>query len=230
MSSIAIYESMASLPLFRGITYSRLQEIVGTMRLSFLKYLPGELIHSEGDPCTHIKFVMKGAVRVVINDESGRFGVSQTLNGPNVISPDFLFGRHTLYPGMAMAIDTVSVMQMEKNDFVGLLMKDEVILYNFANLLSTNAQKAVDGVLALTSGSLEERIAFWIIALTQSTAENIVLSARQRDLYTLFGVQRSSLTAALDGMKELGLIDYSASEIWVISRKKLRGLLLRLPD
>ena len=103
-------------------------------------------------------------------------------------------------------------------------------LYNYLNYISTNAQKAVDGVIALTSGSLEERIAFWIIALTQRDAVNITLSCRQRDMYTLFGVQRSSFISTLDSMKERGLIDYTSSEIRVISRRDLRSLLLKIPD
>ena len=85
-------------------------------------------------------------------------------------------------------------------------------------------------MLALTTGSLEERIAFWIIALTQRDAKDIVLACRQRDLYSLFGVQRSSFINTLDDMKERGIIDYSPNEIRVISRSDLRSVLLKSPD
>ena len=89
------------------------------------------------------------------------------------------------------------------------------------NILSMNAQKSVDGILALSSGNLEERIAFWIIALTQSTGSDIKITCRQRDLYSLFGVQRSSFFATLESMKERGMIDYTQNEISVISRPDL---------
>lgn len=121
-------------------------------------------------------------------------------------------------------------MQIEKNDFINIIRADEVCLFNYLNYISTNAQKAIDGVLALTSGSLEERIAFWIIALTQRDAKDITLACRQRDLYALFGVQRSSFISTLDGMKANGIIDYTPTEIRVISRNALRSLLLKTPD
>ena len=183
-----------------------------------------------GDPCSHIKFIISGHVRLTITNESDRVKVSQTLTSPAVISPDFLFGRNTQYPASATAIDTVSVMQIEKKDFIPLLQCDDVFLFNYLNILSTNAQKAVDGVLALTSGSLEERIAFWIIALTQMDSDDITLCAKQRDLYSLFGVQRSSFIAALDGMKARGILDYTSTEIRVRSRRALRSVLLKTPD
>ncbi|MDE6123182.1 MAG: helix-turn-helix domain-containing protein, partial [Duncaniella dubosii] len=171
-----------------------------------------------------------GCVRLSVRNSTDRFGVMQTLQAPSVISPDFLFGRNTLYPATVTAIDTVSIMQIEKNDFINIIRTDEVCLFNYLNYISTNAQKAIDGVLSLTSGSLEERIAFWIIALTQRDALDVVLTCKQRDLYTLFGVQRSSFINTLESMKARGLIDYTSTEIRVISRNELRSLLLKTPD
>ena len=218
------------LPLFKGISYSRLSEIVGNTRLAFLKYLPGEQMLNAGEPCTHIKFIISGRARLTIRNENDRVRVGQTLTAPAVISPDFLFGRNTLYPATATAIDTVSIMQIDKKDFIPLLQRDEIFLFNYLNILSTNAQKAVDGVLSLTSGSLEERIAFWIIALTQMDSDEIVLTAKQKDLYSLFGVQRSSFIASLDSMKARGILDYTSTEIRVRSRRALRDVLLKTPD
>lgn len=229
-STISMYKNLMSLPLFRGVSYSRLSEIVGTTRLAFLKYLPGESILQAGDRCTNIKFILSGRVRLVIRNENDRVRVGQTLTSPAVISPDFLFGRNTLYPATATAIDTASIMQIDKNDLIPLLQSDEVFLFNYLNLVSTNAQKAVDGMLAVTSGSIEERIAFWIIALTQMDSDEIVLSAKARDLYSIFGVQRSSFIAALDSLRDRGILDYTSTEIRVHSRRALRSILIKTPD
>lgn len=225
-----MYENLMTLPLFKGVSYNRVSEIVGKTRLGFLKYLPGDPLVRVGEPCTGIKFIITGSVRLTIHNVSDRFRVMQTLNAPSVISPDFLFGRDTLYPADGVAIDTVSVMQIAKSDFISLLHEDEIILFNYLNILSTNAQKAINGVIALTSGSLEERIAFWIIALTQMDATDIVLRARQRDLYALFGVRRTSFMAALDSLRDRGIITYSTNEINVLSRRELRSVLLNVSD
>jgi hypothetical protein len=106
-----------------------------------------------------------------------------------------------------------------------ILNKDEVFMFNYLNYLSTNAQKAVGGVLAVTNGNIAERIALWIICLTQPSATDIVLSCRQRDLYTVFGVQRSSLISALENMRNAGLIDFNPTEIIVRSRRAMLDLI-----
>ncbi len=114
MALNSMYENLMGLPLFNGVSYNRISEIVGGTRLAFLKFLPGEKIVMAGDPCTRLMFVIGGKVRLSIRNSSDRFIVSRTLEAPSVISPDFLFGRNTLFPASVTAIDTVSIMEIEK--------------------------------------------------------------------------------------------------------------------
>ena len=116
-------------------------------------------------------------------------------------------------------------MQIDKNDYLDIINSDSVFLFNFLNLLSVNAQLSLEGVLALTSGDLRKRIAYWIVALTQRNGRDIVMECRQKDLYGVFGVPRQSLVAALSEMKAEGLLDYSTSRISVTERRRLADLL-----
>ncbi|MCM1021472.1 MAG: Crp/Fnr family transcriptional regulator [Muribaculum sp.] len=225
-----MYEILMGLPLFKGVSHEKISEIIEKAKFHFLKYLEGESVVTTGEPCTHIKFIISGRVRLTIANHDERFRVSQTLGSPNVIAPDFLFGKAPFYPCSGVALEPTGILQISKSDYLSILNNDNVFLFNFLNILSMNAQKAVNGILAITSGSLEERIAFWIIALTQRNGEEISLSCRQRDLYSLFGVQRTSLINTLESMKNRDLIDYSSNEITIKSRDKLLELLSSSAD
>lgn len=221
----SMYEILKGLPLFHGATSERISDIVGKAKFHFLKYLAGERIITAGEQCTHVKFIISGKVRSTITNPSERFKVAQTLSAPSVIAPEFLFGRATNYPCTIEALSDTSILQISKNDYMTILNRDHIFLYNFLNILSMNAQKSVDGILALASGDLEERIAFWIIALTQKNGTDIKVTCRQRDLYSLFGVQRTSFIATLESMKQRGIIDYNSNEIIVLSRADLAKLI-----
>lgn len=225
-----MYDILLGLPLFKGVSRERMIEVVGNTRFHFLKYLPDETIINEGDPCTHIRFIISGSARVSITNKGRRFTVSQTLSAPDVIAPEFLFGLSTHYPCTATAIDALGILQIEKADYLRILNTDRVFLYNLLNLLSMKAQKGVEGILALTTGALDERLAYWIIALTQRSGKDIRLTCKTRDLYALFGVQRSSFMATLDSMKERGIIDYEPGIIHVKSRDALLDLLHTTAD
>ncbi|MDE5649748.1 MAG: hypothetical protein K2I35_01860, partial [Duncaniella sp.] len=102
MALNSMYENLMQLPLFNGMSYNRISEIVGNTKLAFLKYLDNETIVSAGDPCTQLMFVIGGKVKLTINNINDRFRVTQVLSAPSVVFPDFLFGRNTLYPALSL--------------------------------------------------------------------------------------------------------------------------------
>lgn len=222
----SMYEQLLNLPLLRGVSISRITEVVGKTKLHFLKFLPDEVITRAGEPCHYITFVISGSVRVVIENRDKRFSVSQTLKAPDVYSPEFLFGKAPYYPCDVIALEPTGILKVAKGDYLDLMQSDKVLMLNFLNVLSRNAQKGVEGILSLTQGSLQERIAYWIIALSQASGTDIRLTARHRDLYTILGVPRSSLIAALDDLREQGVLTYVPGEITVLSRKRLLDMLM----
>ncbi len=225
MSTDSMYARLQNLPLFKGVSHEKISEMVGKNRFHFLKYTPGETIIQAGDPCSHIISIVSGSVRSTIHTTDRKFTVSETLDSPGVIALDYFFGRTTRYPSTVTALTTVGLLQLDKSDYLSIINNDAVSLFNFLNLLSLNSQLAVEGILALSSGDLRKRIAYWIVALTDRDARDIVMECRHRDLYTVFGVQRQSLLVALDTMKDEGIIDYEPNRILVPDRKKLLEVL-----
>jgi len=221
----SMFERLSEIPFFRGASKDLMERTVGMAKFHFLKYDAGQTIVTTGEPCSHARFVLDGSVRISIENADGRFRIGQTLTAPDVISPDFLFGHTTLYPGTVTAIGIVNTVQISKNDLIKILQSDSIFLYNMLNYLSMNSQKCIDGILSLSTGSIEERIATWVVAMTQPTSSDITLSCRQRDLYSVFGVQRSSFFTTLDHLRDRGIITYSTGEIQVLDRRAMLSIM-----
>lgn len=225
-----MFDLLMELPLFRGVSRETMKKTVGMAKFHFLKYPAGTLVVKEHTPCTHISFVISGAVRLTTTNRNGRICVSQTLKAPDVIAPDFLFGRATYYPCKVEAVEATGILQIAKADYLKILNSDPVFMFNYLNIISMNAQKSVVGLMSLTSGSLEERIAFWVIALTQPSGENIAIECPLRNLCAIWGVQRSALVEALSRMKEYGVESFNSSGVVFSSRKKLLDMLIEHPE
>lgn len=224
--STSMFELLMELPLFKGVSLNTLSQVVGENKFHFLKYPAEETIIREREACTHLTFVISGSVRLTTVNANGRFSISQTLKAPAVIAPDFLYGKITSYPCSVMALDNVSILKISKSDYSRMLTLDPVFLFNYLNTLSVNAQKSVEGILSLTTGEIDERIAFWIIALTQPGSFDIRLSCKMRDLCSLFGAPRAMFNAGLESMKNRGLIEYDNHELIVADRTAMLNLLL----
>lgn len=226
----SMFELLMELPLFQGVSRESMARIVGAAKFHFLKFPEGETILRAHEQCAHITFVISGRVRSTVVNTSGSFAVSQELAAPAVLAPDFLFGRVTTLPATVVAIEPTSILQISKSDYIKILNSDQVFMFNYLNLLSVNAQKAQVGILSLTTGDVDERIAFWITALTQKGGQNIKLTCRSRDLCSLFNTPRSIFVAALENMKTRGLLDYTNTELAITNRDSMLALLHRTPE
>lgn len=225
MAMESMYEKLMELPLLQGVSRDKLSELIEKTPFHFVKYAEGESVVEAGEECTHIRFIISGDVKIDLSSSNRRVVVSETLSGPDVIGPDYLFGRNTFYPFNATAITDCGILQIVKADFINILMSDKVFLFNMLNILSRNSQKGTFGLMALSTGSIAERLAFIITSLTQKGSKDIKLTYRQKDLCSILGVQRSSLMNALEHLRAEGVIEYSMSEINVNSREALLDIL-----
>ena len=87
------------------------------------------------------------------------------------------------------------------------------------------SQKSLETFLALSSGSVKERLAFWILSFTQRSATDVQIICKLKDLYTFFGVQRSVFMTALNELCDEGIITYSSQGIELLNRHKLNEIL-----
>ena len=196
--NLGIFDTLLQLPLLRGASKMRLSEIVGRFKLHFLKFTPGETVVVPGQECTSMMFLLNGSVRLTAQSADGELRVSQTLQAPQVISPDHLFGLMTQYPARVTAVDTVGIMEISKEEYRRMLAMDHVFLFNYLNAVCSLSQRSASGLLSIAAGSQTERLAYWLTTLTQPGATDIELTSDSRDLHQVLGMTAAALRTAAE--------------------------------
>lgn len=219
LEDTGMYQLMMNLPLFNGVGFDKMSEILSFSRFMFKRHEDGDTILRAGEACTSICFILRGRVRSTIVTRDARLAVSQTLQAPDVLSPDHLFGLNTRSTATVIAEGRCATAWLDKSDYLRILNTDPVFLFNLLNRLSKDAQKAVDGMLSLSGGSVEQRLALWIAALTDPSGFDITMEGRHRDVYTMFGVQRSVFIQVLQDLENRGLLVYTPGLIKIIDRR-----------
>ena len=221
----SMYDVLLQLPLFQGVSRAKMSEIIEKTRFHFLKYQDNEIIARRGEECTHMKFIVSGSARAELKNINGKIRVTETLHAPNILYPNHLFGRNTTYPSEVTAKENCGIMQIDKQAFVTLIQQSPIFIINLLNILSRHSQKSLETFLALSSGSVKERMAFWILSFTQRSATDVQIICKLKDLYTFFGVQRSVFMTALNELCDEGIITYSSQGIELLNRHKLNEIL-----
>lgn len=210
-----------NLPLFQGISHETLSTLVEKYPFHFLKFKKGDTIIEEGEMCTHLRFIISGSVKIRTTSQQTKVELSQILDAPEVIAPDYLFGRTTVYPSDVIAEEDCGVLQILKTDYIEMLQSKKVLLFNILNYLSRNSQNRIWSFTSKTGGKFTTRFALLIYELTTRNSREIKISFKQKDLCQLLGVRRTTLMLSLDELKMQNIINYSQNEIKVLDRRAL---------
>ena len=221
MAMNSMYQQLMQLPLFQGVSTDKITAAVEKLPFHFLKFRNGEQIFGVGDPCTHIKFIVSGQVRIEIPCAHLRVSLQQTLSTPHVLAAEYLFGRETTYPFTAVANGPCDILQLRKSDYVKMVSSDKVFLFNILNYLSSGCQRNTSSVLSVKSGSVLERLMVLVDMLAVSGATDLKITYKQKDLCSLFGTQRTSLVAALDRLSDRGVLEYNSNELRILDPQAL---------
>ena len=213
------------LPLFQGVSSEKITALVEKLPFHFLKFRNGEQIFAAGDPCTHMRFLVSGRVRLETPCDHLRVSLFQTLATPHVLAAEYLFGRETTYPYHAVADGSCGLLQLRKSDYIKMLGSDKVFLFNILNYLSTGSQRSLDSILATRDGSIMERLAMLVDALTITGATDVMLRYKQKDLCALLGTQRTTLIASLDKLSDEEILDYDSNELHILDQQRLTDLI-----
>lgn len=209
----SMYRQLKQLPLFQGVSSDQLSQLIEKLPFHFLKFSDGEQIIAAGEQCTHLRFVVSGRVTLTTRLSHLNVELSQTLDAPSVLAPDFLFGRDTAYPFSATACGPAGILQLVKSDYVKMLQADKVFLFNILNCLSLYSQRLNGRLAAVKDGSVAERLVFFIESMVAPGATHVELHFVQKDLCTLLGAQRATLLRALDRLEASGLLRHSQASI-----------------
>lgn len=216
-----MYQQLMQLPLFQGVSTDVITALVEKLPFHFLKFRNGEQIFAAGDQCSHIRFIVSGRVRLETPCDHLRVSLLQTLETPHVLAAEYLFGRETTYPYSAFADGPCGILQLRKSDYIKMLAFDKVFLFNILNYLSSGSQRNTASILAIKDGSVVERLAMIVDALTVTGATDVAVRFKQKDLCVLLGTQRTTLIASLDKLADEDIVDYTSNELKVLDLSRL---------
>ena len=220
-----IYDIILSLPLFQGIERSKLILLLEKVVLKFEKYQRNDVIFCKGDECKQLIFLLKGSILSETIDKSNKFSIYEQRKGQSVLFPSFLFGRNTQYPASVKALDNVSTLEIDKQQFLYLMKNEDIFMLNFLNIVSNKAQSSFEKIISLSEPDLKKNLAFFILSFTEKGSTNICIKSTQQNLADFFGVARPSLLKVINELRDEGIIEYKRKELSILDVDRLSNIL-----
>lgn len=215
---------LSQAPLFKGMTPDTVESVLSETQYRTKKYQSGSMIFQSGETVTSLIIVASGAVSAIMTDYSGRVIKMEDIPAPGALASAFIFGKSNRFPVNVLAASDTELLLIGKSDFLGLLMKHDVLLVNFLDLISSRSQFLSEKIKFLNFKTLRGKLAFYILQKAEPDGIVVNLTVTQNDLADFFGVARPSVARVLRELENDGYLKARGKNIRIIDKERLADL------
>jgi len=218
------YSILSDSPLFKGMTTGEIETILAVVPHRIKKYKSGSMISQSGEPVVSLMVVVNGTVKGEMVDFAGRVIKIEDIHAPGALASAFMFGNKNRFPVNVITVTDTELLDINKSDFLKLLMINDKILVNFLDMISNRSQFLSEKIKFLNFKTIKGKMAQYILRLAVDQKNEIVLDRTQNDLADFFGVARPSVARALGDMEEDGYLLVQGKRIKILNRKGLLNM------
>lgn len=212
-------------PVFLGLLPDELSKILGGIHYQLKKFRKDELVVSSGEICSDLIIVLSGSVKGEMTDYTGKTIKIEDIEAPRPLAAAFLFGQKNRFPVTVITNNEVELMYIPRSEFLKLLQKEQRILINYLNSISSRAQFLSQRIKFLSFKTIRQKIAHYLLELAGDRLAVVELPLSQEQLSEFFGVTRPALARALGELAREGFIEVQRRNIRILDKQKMNVLL-----
>ena len=220
------YSLLSNAPLFRGLTTRDIETILSGAPHRIKKFQAGSLISQSGEPVNSLMVVISGVVKGEMVDYAGRVIKIEDIPAPGALASAFMFGSRNRFPVNVIAVSDGELLLIEKPDFLKLLMRNDIILINFLDMISNRSQFLSEKIKFLNFKTIKGKLAHYILQKAGKERSSVLLDMTQNELADFFGVARPSVARVLGELEEEGYLEAKGKNIKIINKAGLADLTL----
>lgn len=204
-----------------GMGLIELQHIMGSTKIDFQKFLPGETIVRQGDKCGRLLVLISGSLSVHSSSDDGTCSVSETIGGPAALQTEEMFGLFQRFTCTYKAESSVSLISIGKPELLKLASASVIFRLNLINSLSTSLQKKKYENWRTPPRDLSVRIVLFLRSRCTTLSGCKTFYIKMTSLAACLNTTRLKVSVALNGMQQRGLLTLHRGRIEVSAMQRL---------
>ena len=203
-------EKLSKAPVFEGCSLAMLEDMLASSGHRLRHKDEGSSIAYMGDELTDAVILVEGTVYSSMTNQEGKEIVVETLTGPIMLAPAFLFAKDSRFPVNVIAKTACTVLYIPKSAFRDWLHRDPQLMMNFIGIVSNRCQRLSQRLNDFALQSLKERVVEYL--RLHQRIDSVEWLAK------VLGVARPSLSRVLSELKAEGVIERTLDGIELKSR------------
>ena len=219
-------EVLAKVPIFADLTTADVRFLA--QRAIARNCSPGELIFSEGEPCTGLYVVQRGNIRIFKSSAGGREQVL-SIDGPGSSIAEVPVFDGGPYPASAAALGEAALLMVRKQDFQELCLAHPEVALKMLRVVGARLRRLVGIIEELSFTTVRHRLASLLLRAAQRegrpTAEGlaVTLPANNQELAAQIGTVRELVSRNLSRFQAEGIIKIDGRTVVLLKPSALEA-------
>jgi CRP/FNR family transcriptional regulator len=219
-------ETLSKVPLFSGLTESELNFLA--QRAVPRHYTPGQIVFSEGEPCTGMYVVESGHIRIFKSSASGREQVL-SVDGPGSSVAELPVFDGGNYPASVAAVEDSTLLFVSKQHFQSLCLAHPQVALKVLRIVGARLRRLVGIIEELSFTTVRHRLVSLLVRMAQKEGSNapsgteIALPANNQELAAQIGTVRELVSRNLSRLQAEGLIQMDGRSVVIPNLKALEA-------
>jgi CRP-like cAMP-binding protein len=223
-TNTSVAQTLSQVPVFSGLTEPELAFL--TSRTVERNFDGGEIIFSEGEPCSGLFVVQSGNVRIFKSSAGGREQVL-SIDGPGSSIAELPVFDGGSYPASALAVTKATLLFVSKQHFQALCLQHPEVALKVLRVVGGRLRRLVGIIEELSFTTVRHRLVALLIRLAKSEGKNeagtvqITLNANNQELAAQLGTVRELVSRNLSRLQSEGLIAINGRTVTIPDPRKL---------
>lgn len=193
-------------------------------------FAAGQLLFSEGEPCSGLHIIVSGKVRIFKTSVNGREQVL-AVNLPGEAVAELPVFDGGVYPASALAIEDTEIAFISRRDFHSFCVEHPEVPLKVLSVVGERLRRLVGIIEELSFTTVRQRLIALLVKLAQSEGKKtgrgieFLLPATHQELASQLGTVRELISRNLMRLQAESLIEVDARQIVVRDLKGLAALL-----
>lgn len=209
--------------LFKGISYDEIFSFLDRNEYRIESYTKNDVFALAGDKVNYLMIVLEGELIARMVSDSGKYIQIDKIGEGRVVAPAMLFASNNVFPVNVIPDNNVFVLFMNKNVFLKAMLQNEILLYNFIQIVSDINRFLSTKIHSLSLKTIKGKLSEYILQQSDRIGGNrtITLTLTKQELADKFAIARPALSRSLSELEEEGLILVKGKSITILNRNKL---------
>lgn len=218
--------TLSQVALFAGLSETELAFL--SARVIPRKFSAGEVVFSEGDPCTGMYVVESGQIRIFKTSPGGREQVL-SIDGPGGSVAELPVFDGGNYPASVSAIEDSTLLFIAKQDVHALCIAHPQVALKVLRIIGTRLRKLVGIIEELSFTTVRHRLAAFLVRLARHEGTRvsggiaITLPGSNQELAAQIGTVRELVSRNLSRFQAEKLIQMDGREVVIANVKALEA-------